>query len=126
MTPLEELLQMLRFGAVGLLATVVHFLVALGVGKMLGLSSILVMNIAGFLVALVISFLGHYHFTFSSSELYSRAFLKFFAVALLCLLASSLCIAMAGYALLPNIIQLFIGAVVIPIISYIANKRIVF
>lgn len=126
MTMLDDVLQMLRFGAVGLAATLVHFSVALAFGAVVGMSSVLLINAAGFLAALIVSFLGHYHFTFSSSQSYASAFTRFSIVALLCFTASSLCVTLSGYLQLPDIVQLLFGVVVIPIVSYIASKKIVF
>lgn len=122
----EEFFRMARFGAVGLIATLVHFLVAIAVGYLAGASSVILMNTCGFLAALGVSFLGHYHFTFSSSQLYSRAFARFFLVALGAYAASSLCIILTSYAHLPDIWRLLLGALIIPIISYLANKKFVF
>jgi putative flippase GtrA len=121
-----EFLRIARFGAVGLFATLVHFSVAITVGYVLGTSSVILMNTCGFLVALAISFFGHYHFTFVSSQIYSRAFARFFCVALAAYAASSLCIVLTSYAQLPDILRLFLGALVIPVISYLANKKLVF
>ena len=122
----EEAFRIARFGAVGLFATPVHFTVALSMKYITGTSSVLLMNTCGFLVALVVSFFGHYHFTFSSSQIYTRAFARFFVVALGAYAASSLCIILTSYAQLPDIGRLFFGALIIPIISYIANKKLVF
>ncbi|MEI7599105.1 MAG: GtrA family protein [Aestuariivirga sp.] len=122
----EEFFRMARFGAVGLISTLVHFLVAITVGHFVDTSSVILMNTCGFLVALVVSFFGHYHVTFSSSQIYKHAFAKFFLVALGAFAASSLTIVLASYAQLPDIWRLFVGAMIIPIISYIANKKLVF
>lgn len=122
----EELFRMARFGGVGLIATLVHFLVAIAVGYLASTSSVMLMNTCGFLVALIVSFFGHYHVTFSSSQTYSRTFARFFLVALGAFAASSLCIALTSYAQLPDIWRLVVGALIIPIISYLANKKLVF
>ena len=122
----KEVFRIARFGAVGLFATLVHFTVALSMKYLTGTSSVLLMNTCGFLVALVVSFFGHYHFTFSSSQIYTHAFARFFVVALGAFAASSLCIVLTSYAHLPDFWRLFFGVLIIPIISYLANKKLVF
>lgn len=126
MTIIDELFRILRYGAVGLLATLVHFLVAVTVGIFVGMSSVLLMNTAGFMVAFVVSFLGHYHFTFLSKKLRSIALAKFLLVALLAYAASALSIELAGFAGVPDIIRLLAGVVVIPVVSYAVNRKLVF
>lgn len=123
---LGEFYRLARFGAVGVFATLVHFFVALGVGRISGTSSVMLMNTCGFLAAVVISFFGHYHITFLSSRGYGQAFGKFFRVALAAYLASSFCIFLTSYGHMSDVWRLFFGVLVIPIVSYLANKKLVF
>ena len=122
----EEFYRIARFGAVGVLATAVHFTVALALGGMGVTSSVFLMNTGGFLAAVAVSFFGHYHFTFSSSQGYAATFPKFFKVALAAYAASSLCVFLTGYAHIPDIWRLVLAVLVIPIMSYLANKKLVF
>lgn len=122
----EEFYRIARFGTVGLLATAVHFTVALAVGGLGVTSSVFLMNTCGFLAAVVVSFLGHYHFTFSSSQGYTSTFPKFFRVALAAYAASSLCVFLTSYAHLSDLWRLVLAVLVIPIMSYLANKKLVF
>lgn len=123
---LGEFGKLARFGAVGVLATLVHFSVALGVGHLSGTSSVMLMNTCGFLAAVVVSFFGHYHITFLSSQGYAPAFAKFFHVSLAAYLASSFCIFLTGYGHMSDVWRLVFGVLVIPIVSYFANKKLVF
>lgn len=122
----EEVYRLARFGAVGVLATLVHFSVALAVGTIFGVSSVFLMNTFGFLAAVAVSFFGHYHFTFASRQSYALAFPKFFRVALAAYAASSICVFLTGYVHFSDIWRLILAVLVIPIISYIANKKLVF
>lgn len=110
----------------GVLATVVHFSVALGVGQFSGTSSVMLMNTCGFLAAVVVSFFGHYHITFLSSRGYAQTFAKFLRVALAAYLASSLSIFLTSFGTMSDVWRLLFGVLVIPIVSYFANKKLVF
>lgn len=123
---IDEAYRVARFGAVGLVATVVHFTVALSVGSAGITSSVFMMNTCGFLVAVAVSFLGHYHFTFSSTQSYGETFPRFFGVALAGYLASSLIVILTSFAHLPDVIRLVLAVLFIPVLSYIVNKKHVF
>lgn len=60
-----QLGQVLRFASVGAVATATHYGIAVG-AILMGVTT-LSANAAGFACALVLGFLGHYHFTFRRS-----------------------------------------------------------
>lgn len=70
-----------RFGVVGVIATVVHVTVGMGLHHGAGASPLWANGVA-FCVAVVVSFLGQTRLTFPESTADSAAFLRFFAVAL--------------------------------------------
>ena len=55
--------QLMRFGFVGGAATLIHFMVALGISALY--AHILWANAVGFIVAFLVSFFGHRHYTFA-------------------------------------------------------------
>lgn len=71
--------QALRFGLVGGLAAGAH-LATLGFLESLGIAA-LVANIAAFLCAFQVSFLGHHHWTFRGHSDTGRDYARLFAVA---------------------------------------------
>jgi putative flippase GtrA len=82
-SPLVLLFQLFRFGIVGVLAAVVHFLVANTLTVHTGIH-VAYTNIAGFLCAFWVSFFGHHFFSFQVDHLSLWQTLpKFALVALL-------------------------------------------
>ena len=80
--------QLARFGGVGVLATIVHILVALVARNAVELAPLLA-NFVGFGVAFVVSYNGHARFTFGASETPFPQFLRFLFVALFGLAVST-------------------------------------
>lgn len=71
-----------RFGVVGVVATLVHVAVGMGLHHGAGTSPLWANGVA-FTVAVVVSFLGQTRLTFPEATADRSAFLRFFAVALL-------------------------------------------
>jgi putative flippase GtrA len=82
--------QVLKFGVVGLLATAVHS--AIYMAAVLQGVAPLVANLAGFGVAFLVSFLGHWRWTFvQAAAPVRRALLKFLLTSLMGLASNSAC-----------------------------------
>jgi putative flippase GtrA len=117
--------QAARFGAVGLLATVVHVTVAIGLVELTGLP-VFWANIAAFSVAVVISYAGNHRWTFARDGAHARYFPRFVAIAAL------------GLALSQGIvwgitegggdyrIAVLTVALVVPIFGFLASRFLVF
>jgi putative flippase GtrA len=82
------LAQLVRFGLVGGLATLVHVLAALSAQSLFHLSA-QAANLVGFCVAVLVSYLGHLRFTFDVSDRSGAQFLRFVAMSGLSLMTSS-------------------------------------
>ena len=78
-------LQYLRFGGVGLCSTVTHVGVFTGLIELLAVTPV-ISNLLAFCVAVVVSFVGHFHWTFPDEAGQGRsaraAFLRFGATAI--------------------------------------------
>lgn len=73
--------EAIAFGAVGIGATLTHFLTAsVAVFAGAGLSGA---NVIGFAVAFLVSYLGHYYLSFRSTKAHRAAFWRFALVALI-------------------------------------------
>jgi putative flippase GtrA len=81
--------QGLRFAAVGVIATVAHVGTALAVGQALNWAPGYA-NLAGYAVAVWVSYAGHARFTFATGNAHARHLPRFLAVSLSGLLASAL------------------------------------
>lgn len=73
--------KVVTFGLVGVGASLVHIVVAWAVIQF-GQAPVIIANVAGFCIAFIWSYLGHYHLTFRASNTHSAAFSKFAVVAL--------------------------------------------
>ena len=121
-----EAARLLRFGVVGVAATVTHYAIALSLVALAGLPA-QVAHIAGFLGAAPVSFFGHYHWTFGSRAGYGRAALRFVAIALGAFLISmALLEALERLTAWRAAASLFVSVLVIPIASYVLNRVFVF
>ena len=75
-------LQIMKFGSVGLLATVIHYITAISLFSFE--VSPMWANLFAFLVAFQVSFFGHYRWTFAAKDIRSStAFQRFACVSLL-------------------------------------------
>ena len=77
----ERHLTLLRYGLIGVCATVVHAGILWSLVTFANLRPSFA-TILGFLAAFSVSYVGHYYFTFRSTEPHRRALPRFLAVAL--------------------------------------------
>jgi putative flippase GtrA len=86
---LQEALMAARFCAVGILSTAVHLTVALSLVVFAGTDAV-VANCSAFLCAFLVSFFGHFHWTFNKRSARARSFVRFAGIALASLAANNL------------------------------------
>ncbi|HCT31801.1 GtrA family protein [Sulfitobacter pontiacus] len=96
--------QFLKFGFVGGIATLVHMLI--GVTLVHSGWPALAANLVSFVIAFVVSFMGHYGFSFSNQEKEIATSLKRFAV-----------VACAGFVINETLLALLIWSVPLPHIA---------
>lgn len=77
----DQLFRVLRYALIGVCATLVHAAILWLLVTFADLRPSFA-TIVGFLAAFNVSYFGHYHFTFHSTEPHHRALPRFFAVAL--------------------------------------------
>lgn len=121
------LLQLARFGVVGVSAALVHFSVVVLLVELHWLKP-LVANIAAFCLAFQISYWGHRRFTFSGTQQsHAVALPRLLLVSVLAFLANEglFYILMKEFAL-PYPLALFLVLSVLPLIVFTANKFWVF
>ena len=78
----HRLAEIARFGLVGGLATVTHFVIATAIFRAVP-GSLFVANAIGFGVAFFVSYFGHYHLTFRANTAHGASVPKFALVALI-------------------------------------------
>lgn len=111
-----------RFTLVGLAATGLHIAVA-----ELLLHTVtenpFAANVAAFLSAVTLSFLGHYHWSFRSQAHKGRAFVKFFTVALTAMAANNLILKLLLMtALLSPALCILLAALAVPVITFVLGR----
>jgi putative flippase GtrA len=80
--------QFIRFGAVGVVGTIAHYLILICLVQILGIDAIMA-SIAGFTTGAIVNYFLNYHFTFHSNKRHKETLTKCFSIALLGLLLNS-------------------------------------
>lgn len=80
--PIDRFWEVFRFGFVGGLASLVHFVVASALFWTMP-GRLFAANVAGFAVAFFVSYFGHYHLTFRAGTAHGDSIWRFGLVALL-------------------------------------------
>jgi putative flippase GtrA len=117
--------QVFRFSLVGAMATAVHFTVILVAVSFFSWRMIVVHGLA-YLCAFLVSFVGHYKFTFASATNWKLAFIRFLAVSFITLGISSLIAALGMAFDTPRLATLLVAAASVAIASYLLQENWVF
>ena len=108
------------------MATIGHFLIAVALMHTLGYS-IPLANVTAFLIAFLISFSGHYFWTFQSTKRVLPTALRFFAVAIIAMGASMLlALILDSYAPWRDELKLALAVVVVPAVSFTISRLWIF
>ncbi len=122
----EEFWRLARFSAVGTIATVAHIVVAVIVVAAAGANPT-VGAMIGFVTAFMISYFGHFRFTFAASGRYRDYLLKFVVSSLASFLLSTAAVwvatAILGIDYKPALIAL---GIIVPVCNYFMNRFWVF
>lgn len=128
MNGLPDLLrQIVRFGLVGGLATLVHIGIFLGLADGLGFHP-QAANLLAWFTAFIISFLGHFHWTFQDNPVgtprrATDALIRFLAVSLLGLgLNSGIVMVVVGILDAPNAMAALLMATLVPALLFAINR----
>jgi putative flippase GtrA len=122
----DEIWRLARFSAVGALATVVHIGVAMVAVAAAGANPT-VGAMIGFVAAFLVSYFGHFRFTFAVSGRYRDYLLKFAVSSLASFFLSTgavwVATAILGIDYKPALIAL---ALIVPVCNYLVNRFWVF
>jgi len=119
-------LELRRFSTVGIVAAFAHIIIALAMIICLEAGALL-SNLVGFLVAVNISFYGHYHWSFQSKTLKINAFIKFFATASIAfMLNNMLLLFLLRLGILNEIAAVLIANFIIPVVTFLISRIWVF
>ncbi len=122
---LDEGKKISRFAAVGIAATVTHGLVATA---LLALDmNVFLANMNAFVVAVGISFYGHYKWSFASSNPRARCFVRFVVVAAVAFGANNIFLSLLlESGLMGELPALVSAVVVIPLTTFLLSRFWVF
>lgn len=111
-----------RFLLVGIMATAVHASVAFLVLKVLT-ASLAVANLVGFCIALCVSYVGHYYFTFRSGKGHGTSMVRFVMTALAAYLVNISVVSVLGIAtdLQPEL-RLVAGIATMPAVTFVLSR----
>ena len=122
----EEFWRLARFSAVGTIATVVHIVVAVILVAAAGANPT-VGAMIGFVAAFMVSYFGHFRFTFAAFGRYRDYLLKFAVSSLASFLLSTAAVwvatAILGIDYKP---AMFALAIIVPVCNYLVNRFWVF
>lgn len=124
---LDFVKQIARFGMVGGLATLVHAGVGYSAVTFLSISG-LSANVAGFAVSWWVSFFGHHAFTFEGRADRTVSLMRFIPHSLALFGIGMTVTTMASFTIegIPEAVLPVIGAFIVPVVSFLSSKFIVF
>ncbi|VAW47973.1 hypothetical protein MNBD_GAMMA02-375 [hydrothermal vent metagenome] len=118
---------MVRYGLVGIAASLVHASISLALHKLLGMNPFW-SHATGFFGGLTTAYLGHYHYSFKDHSAHTKRFPKFFITAL-----TGFTLHQSGVYLLVNQLQLDYSTqalpllmVSVPMVTFLMSKFWVF
>jgi putative flippase GtrA len=118
--------QILRFGAVGIAATLSHVLTAVLAESTLAIGPQMA-NLAGYAIAVVVSYTGHALVTFNAPVQSASRFLRFILISLIGLATSSLTVWFVSGVLGHSFpVAMFFVAVLVPVVTYLGMRFWVF
>ncbi len=123
---LSEIFTALKFSIVGVVATILHLLIALSLVTYYSVHPILA-NFFAFLCAFMVSFFGHFHWTFSVAIDQRVALIKFFAVTMTAFAINNLLLmVLLNVTNLPKQWVVAMAAMIIPVVTFISSRLWVF
>ena len=112
----------LRFGVVGIAATLTHASVVTAIIEASTLEP-RIANAIAFAVAFIVSFNGHFHWTFSKEAPAKRALWRFFVIALAGFGANTIVLSMLlAQNVLPESIAALVSILAVPVTTFLAAR----
>lgn len=116
-----RLLSIGRFTLIGILAASVHISIA-WVLIAQAIFTPLPANIIAFLLAFMVSFSGHYYWTFGARSDIFQSLRRFLIIAVCAMIINNLILVfLLQYKLIPAVLSVVIAACIIPVVTYILS-----
>lgn len=111
-----------RFTLIGIIATLVHMATSFVLMSWTPMT-VHQANLGGFLLALCVSYSGHYYFSFKSAKAHKSALPRFFITTLTAYACNVLVIfVLTSWTTLPENICLLFGVGIMPFVSFILSR----
>ena len=122
---LHEALTALRFGIVGILATLVHYGTLTSLLSYAGMGPV-PSNFIAYGLAVVVSFVGHHYWTYRARGPVIVSFVKFLSASFAAFLVSTLLLVALLHVQTPKPIAAFLAVAIVPVITFVAFRLWVF
>lgn len=117
-----NLMQVIRYGLVGVCAATTHALIAMGLFHLIAVQPT-ISNFAGFISGAIISYLGSYYFTFKSTDGHGKSLPRFALVWLIGIAINvGLFQTLLSLYAVPFALNVFIAIALTPIAQYLMLK----
>ncbi|WP_316858326.1 GtrA family protein [uncultured Cohaesibacter sp.] len=119
---LHEIWMILRFGIVGVMATLIHMSVASGLVHFASVN-VFTANLAAYLIAFIFAFSGHFFWTFQTGGALRQALWRYFVISASAFAVNNLVLlALVKSGVLSKVMSVLIAAAIVPAISYFASR----
>ena len=118
--------KVLKFGVVGLAATIVYYSLAISFRNILNVIPVLLTNFFAYAIAMIVSYLGHYYWTYRASGQHGATFMKYSINAIVGVLLNSAIIYICLLLFMQYQSAMFVAIILVPVVTYIINKYWVF
>ena len=118
--------SVLKFGLVGLFATLTYYFSAISLREVLYGFSIMITNLIAYCLAMFVSYVGHYFWTYNAKGSHGATFAKFIASALFGSALNSAIVYICMSFSMQYKSAMFVAIVLVPAVAYVINKKWVF
>lgn len=122
---LHEAYTVLRFGTVGILATLVHYGTLTSLLSLAGMAPV-PSNFIAYVLAVIVSFVGHHYWTYRARGPVIVSFVKFLGASFAAFLVSTLLLVTLLHMQTPKAIAAFLAVAIVPAITFVAFRLWVF
>jgi putative flippase GtrA len=118
--------SVLKFGLVGIFATLTYYYSAIFLREVMSGYPIVITNLIAYCIAMFVSYVGHYFWTYKAQSSHGATSLKFIASALFGSALNSAIVQICMYSTMQYRSAMVVAIILVPAVAYVINKRWVF
>ena len=115
-----------KFGLVGLFSTLTYYFTAIYLREVLFGLTVNVTNLLAYCIAMIVSYVGHYFWTYKAQSNHGVTITKYIISALLGSALNSAIIYICMRSFMPYKLAMVVAIVLVPAVAYVINKKWVF